>query len=115
MAVELNVPYVVKNPNKPGASDPLDPNKPGRPNNPNTPNVPINPGGPDRPGGSDEPGKPGEPDKPGTDQKPEAPGTGLNLFKDLNISRADYIVTGLVAFGVVTGFAIFLIVRRNKR
>ncbi len=70
---------------------------------------PVNPDEPDEPGGPDEPDKPTNPDNP------ETPDTGLNLFRDLNISRADYILTGLVAFGIVTGFAIFLIVRRNKR
>ncbi len=52
---------------------------------------------------------------PNPNPDPEVPDTGSNLFKDLNISNADYIVTGLLAFGFVTAFAIFLIVRRNKR
>lgn len=43
------------------------------------------------------------------------PDTGSRVLGDLNISRADYILTGLVAFGLVTMFAVFLIVRRNKR
>lgn len=43
------------------------------------------------------------------------PDTGSMGLSDLNISRADYILTGLVAFGLVTMFAVFLIVRRNKR
>lgn len=113
--VVADVTYTVKNPNKPGPSDPLDPNKPGGPNNPNTPDVPINPGKPTDPSKPDDPNNPDQPSKPGEPGNPEAPDTGLNLFRDLNISRADYIVTGLVAFGLVTGFAIFLIVRRNKR
>lgn len=45
---------------------------------------------------------------------PEIPGTGINMLKELNISTADYVVTGMIAFGIVTLFAIFLIVRRNK-
>ncbi len=111
MAMVDNVPYKKVNTSDPG-TNPEDPNKPGSPNNPNTPNVPINPGRPDKPGNPDEPSNPDKPDGP---DEPEAPDTGLNLFRDLNISRADYIITGLVAFGLVTGFAIFLIVRRNKR
>lgn len=108
MAMVDNVPYKKINTSDPG-TNPEDPNKPGGPNNPNTPDRPVEPG---KPGKPDEPDEPGNPDNP---DEPEAPDTGLNLFKDLNISRADYIITGLVAFGLVTGFAIFLIVRRNKR
>ncbi len=73
-----------------------------------------NPGG----GPGNNPDNPDKPDKPGdgdNTDKPNVPGTGVNLFKDLNISRADYVITGLVAFGVVTAFAVFLIVRRNRR
>lgn len=114
MALAENVPYKKTNTSDPG-TNPEDPNKPGGPNNPNTPNVPIHPGGPDDPSNPDDPDNPNKPGGPDDPNNPEAPDTGLNLFKDLNISRADYIVTGLVAFGLVTGFAIFLIVRRNKR
>lgn len=46
--------------------------------------------------------------------KPTVPDTG-NVFRDLNISRADYLIVGLMAFGLVAGFAVFLIVRRNRR
>ncbi len=63
-------------------------------------------------GGSTDPGKPDEPDNP---DKPEVPDTGNNLFRNLNISNVDYIITGLVAFGMVTAFAVILIIRRNKR
>lgn len=45
---------------------------------------------------------------------PEIPDTGINMLNNLNISTADYVVTGMIAFGTVTLFAIFLIVRRNK-
>ncbi len=104
------VTYTVKNPNKPGPNDPLDPNLPGGPNNPNNPDrPPVGPGGPTDP---DNPDNPDNPDKP---EVPETPGTGINLFRDLNISQADYLLTGLVAFGVVTAFAVFLIIRRSKR
>lgn len=95
LATKENIKYEVKNTDKPG-DDNKDPNVPGGPNNPNNP---------DRPGG------PNNPDDP---NRPTVPDTG-SIFSDLNISRADYIVTGLVAFGVVTGFAFFLILRRNKR
>lgn len=46
---------------------------------------------------------------------PEVPNTGALLFGDLNISRLDYLLTGLIAFGLVAGFAMFLICRRNRR
>lgn len=46
--------------------------------------------------------------------KVETPGTG-SIFKDMNLSRADYLVTGLVAFGAVAGFAMYLIFRRSRR
>lgn len=46
---------------------------------------------------------------------PLTPDTGSNVFRNLNISRADYLLTGLLAFGAVIIFAIILIVRRNKR
>lgn len=49
------------------------------------------------------------------DGSPLPPDTGSNLFQNLNISRVDYLITGLIAFGMVTVFAVFLIVRRNKR
>lgn len=94
LATADNVKYQVKNPSKPTPSDPTDPNVPDGPNNPNNPDRPT------------------EPEKPVT---PETPDTGLNLFKDLNISRADYIITGLIAFGMVTAFAAFLMIRRSKR
>ncbi len=46
---------------------------------------------------------------------PNTPNTGSTLFSDLNISRLDYILTGLVAFGAVAGFAIYLVNRKNRR
>lgn len=45
---------------------------------------------------------------------PDLPAAG-SIFGDLNISRADYLVTGLIAFSVVAGFAMLLIFRRNHR
>lgn len=47
---------------------------------------------------------------PGT---PEVPDTGV-FIGDLNISRLDYLLTGLIAFGAVAGMAIYLICRRNR-
>lgn len=79
------------------------------------------PGG-NRPGGSTDPTDPNnpnydpnDPNNPNNPNRPNVPDTGLNLLNGLNISQADYIITGLLAFGFVTGFAIFLIVRRNRR
>ncbi len=46
--------------------------------------------------------------------KANVPNTG-SIFQSLNISRADYLITGLVAFGAIAGFAIFLIVRNKRR
>lgn len=47
-------------------------------------------------------------------ETPDTPNTGM-LLDDLNISRLDYLLTGLIAFGTVAGFAVFLICRRNRR
>lgn len=46
--------------------------------------------------------------------KVETPGTG-SILKDLNLSRADYLVAGLAAFGVVAGFATYLVFRKSRR
>lgn len=86
--------------------NPSRPVNPGGPSRPDDPNEPVNP---------DDPNQPTNPDKPNDPNKPQVPDTGSNLFGGLNISSADYIVTGLVAFGMVTAFAIFLIVRRSRR
>lgn len=94
LSLVKEVSYKVKDPSNPKPDKPTDPNEPDGPNNPNNPDRPT------------------EPEKPVT---PETPDTGLNLFKDLNISRADYIITGLIAFGMVTAFAAFLMIRRSKR
>lgn len=45
---------------------------------------------------------------------PETPNTG-SLFGDLNITRVDYILTGLIAFSLVAGFALYLVCRKNHR
>lgn len=104
-----NVEYKVTNATKPGENEP-DPNLPSNPDNPNHPGHPGHPGGPSDPSDPNNPGKPGD----GSDT-PDVPGTGLNIFSDLNISQADYIITGLVAFGMVTIFAVFLMIRRSRR
>ncbi len=46
---------------------------------------------------------------------PDVPGTGSLLLDDLNISRLDYLLTGLIAFGAMAGFAIYLVCRRSRR
>lgn len=38
-----------------------------------------------------------------------------SVIKDLNISRADFIVTGLIMFAAMSGFALFLIFRKRKQ
>ena len=99
VSVVDDVVYKIKNTNQPGPNEP-DPNLPEGPNNPNNPN---------RPGGPNDPNTPDDPNNP------DAPNTGASLFRELNISQADYIITGIVAFGLVTGFAVFLMLRRSKR
>lgn len=46
---------------------------------------------------------------------PEVPGTGSMLMDNLNISRLDYLLTGLIAFGMVAAFAVYLIYRKSRR
>lgn len=46
---------------------------------------------------------------------PETPSTGSMLLDTLNISRMDYLLTGLIAFGAVAGFAVYLVFRKNRR
>lgn len=48
---------------------------------------------------------------PGT---PNVPGTGT-IMDNLNISRADYVVTGLIAFGAVAMFGVYLVARKSRR
>lgn len=62
-----------------------------------------------------DPGKtPVDPDDPDGGKTPEVPGTG-SVLGDLNISRIDYILTGLIAFGAIVAFAIYLAFRKNRR
>jgi len=46
---------------------------------------------------------------------PDVPGTGSMLLDNLNISRMDYLLTGLIAFGAVAGFAVYLVFRKSRR
>lgn len=46
---------------------------------------------------------------------PDTPNTGSGLLADLNITRIDYLLTGLIAFGLVSGFALYLVCRKNRR
>lgn len=45
---------------------------------------------------------------------PDTPNSGFTIG-DLNISRVDYLVTGLIVFGTVAGFAIYLVCRKSRR
>lgn len=45
---------------------------------------------------------------------PNVPGTGT-VMENLNISRADYVITGLIAFGAVAAFGIYLVARKSRR
>ena len=60
----------------------------------------------------DKPVVPTDPENP--DGEPEVPNTGFNL-SDLNISKIDYLLTGLVVFGLVSVFAVFLVLRKSRR
>ena len=44
----------------------------------------------------------------------ETPGTG-SIFKDMNLSKADYVWAGLVVFGTVAVFATYLVFRKSRR
>lgn len=45
---------------------------------------------------------------------PNVPGTGT-IMDNLNISRVDYVVTGLIAFGSVAAFGVYLVARKSRR
>lgn len=45
---------------------------------------------------------------------PNVPGTGT-VMENLNISRSDYVATGLIAFGAVAVFGVYLVARRSRR
>lgn len=59
-----------------------------------------------------DPSKPVEPSKPG---EVETPNTGSTFFSDLNISKMDYLMTGLFVFGLVAGAGFYLIHRKTRR
>lgn len=70
------------------------------------------------PAGSEDPGNPGNPGNsgdPGSSETPETPNTGMLSAGDFNISRADYIATGLIAFSVIAGAALILVYRKSRR
>lgn len=46
---------------------------------------------------------------------PDTPNTGMLSIGDLNISRVDYLVTGMIAFCAAVGLAVFLIFRKSRR
>ncbi len=45
---------------------------------------------------------------------PNVPGTGT-VMENLNISKSDYVATGLIAFGAVAVFGVYLVARRSRR
>lgn len=52
--------------------------------------------------------------KPVDPNLPDTPNTGFTIG-DLNISRVDYLITGLIVFGVVSMFALYLVYRKSRR
>lgn len=62
-----------------------------------------------------EPGTPEGPDVPGNPDVPETPPNTGFMIGGLNISRVDYLVTGLLVFGTVAGFALYLVHRKSRR
>lgn len=46
---------------------------------------------------------------------PDVPNTSAGFFADLNITRIDYLITGLIVFGLVAGFALYLVCRKSRR
>lgn len=52
---------------------------------------------------------------PETPEAPETPNTGMLSLGDLNISRMDYVITGLIAFAVAAAFAVALVYRKSRR
>ena len=58
--------------------------------------------------------KPVDPEKPTDPDTPDTPNTGFTIG-DLNISQVDYLVTGLIVFGAVSGFALYLVYRKSRR
>ena len=46
---------------------------------------------------------------------PDVPNTSAGFFADLNITHIDYLITGLIVFGLVAGFALYLVCRKSRR
>lgn len=46
---------------------------------------------------------------------PDVPNTSAGFFADLNITHIDYLLTGLIVFGLVAGFALYLVCRKSRR
>ncbi len=46
---------------------------------------------------------------------PDVPNTGMLNGNEFNITRVDFLLTGLIAFAVVAGFAIALVFRNSRR
>lgn len=53
--------------------------------------------------------------KPVDPNLPETPPNTGFAIGDLNISRVDYLITGLIVFGTVAGFALYLVYRKSRR
>lgn len=53
--------------------------------------------------------------KPADPNLPETPPNTGFVIGDLNISRIDYLITGLIVFGMVAGFALYLVHRKSRR
>ncbi len=53
--------------------------------------------------------------KPADPNLPETPPNTGFVIGNLNISRIDYLITGLIVFGTVAGFALYLVHRKSRR
>lgn len=52
---------------------------------------------------------------PSDPEAPETPNTGSLFIEGLNITRLDYLLTGLIVFGMMSAFAVYLVVRKHRR
>ncbi len=46
---------------------------------------------------------------------PETPNTGSGLFADLNITRVDYLITGLIIFALASALGLYLVWSKSRR